>query len=318
MTWESEEELFVHHTCKLNIASKKRLGQAERRKEISNLNDCVVDMETESCITDEVESNRRWTRSSGPIHKPHLFLKPKDNRHKDRNKSVLHLIEYESSWLQFKSHTIHLEDPVMRSRLVTFIYTSNDPFATEIRYHPNCWRKYITYSERNIFFGIYLITRYKEVKIIMVNHIEDTIFVRNELRTLVSLLHDYNQLLRNFNFKPIERTSTLKTMMEAEFGETVGFYQGIQKNQSWTIYDKTESDTLLDAALFSFGISDDLLFKNTAKWLRSKLKGSNDIDWPPSPMSMHLYWKLKMKIQVYFIDASIGRFSHPGGIYVNN
>ena len=48
-------------------------------------------------------------------------------------------------------------------------------------------------------------------------------------------------------------------------------------------YDKTESDTLLDAALFSFGISDDLLFKNTAKRLRSKLKGSNDIDWPPSP-----------------------------------
>ena len=66
--WESEEELFVHHTCKLNIASKKRLGQAERRKEISNLNDCVVDMETESCITDEVERNRRWSRSLGPIH----------------------------------------------------------------------------------------------------------------------------------------------------------------------------------------------------------------------------------------------------------
>ena len=88
---ESEEELFAHHTCKLNIASKKRLGQAERRKKISNLNDCVVDMETESCITDEVESNRRWSRSLGPIHMPHLCiwcLKPKDNHHKDHNKSA--------------------------------------------------------------------------------------------------------------------------------------------------------------------------------------------------------------------------------------
>ena len=128
--------------------------------------------------------------------------------------------------------------------------------------------------------------KYDEVKIMMINHIKDNIFVRNELRTLVNLLHDYNQLLRNFNVEPIESTSTLITMIEAEFGETVGFYQGIQKNQSWTVYDKTESDTLLDAALFSFGISDDLLFKNTAKRLSSKLKGSNDIDWPLSPNNL--------------------------------
>ena len=74
--------------------------------------------------------------------------------------------------------------------------------------------------------------KYEEVKIMMINHIKYTIFVGNELRTLISLLHDYNQLLRNFNVEPIERTSTLKTMIEAEFGETVGFYQGIQKNNS--------------------------------------------------------------------------------------
>ena len=39
----------------------------------------------------------------------------------------------------------------------------------------------------------------------------------------------------------------------------------------------------MDAALFPFGNSDDLLFKNTAERLRSKLKGSNAIDWLPSP-----------------------------------
>ena len=120
----------------------------------------------------------------------------------------------------------------MRSRLVTFMDACNDPFATEIRYHPNCWRKYITYSEKNIpLQGV----KYEEVKIMMINHIKDNIFVRNELRTLVNLLHDYNQLLRNFNFEAIERTSSLKTMIDAEFGETVGFYQGIQKNRSWTV-----------------------------------------------------------------------------------
>ena len=47
--WKLEEESFMHHTCKLYITSKKKLGQAERRKNISNLNDCVVDIETESC-----------------------------------------------------------------------------------------------------------------------------------------------------------------------------------------------------------------------------------------------------------------------------
>ena len=31
----------------------------------------------------------------------------------------------------------------MKSRLVTFIAPSTDPFADEIRYHPICWRKYI-------------------------------------------------------------------------------------------------------------------------------------------------------------------------------
>ena len=75
------------------------------------------------------------------------------------------------------------------------------------------------------------------------------------------------QLRRNFNVEPIERTSTSKTMIEAEFRKNIV-----------GPYDKTESDTLLGTALSSFGISDDLLFKNTAERLRSKLKG-NDIDW---------------------------------------
>ena len=98
----------------------------------------------------------------------------------------------------------------MRSRLVNFIDSCNDPFAVEIRYHPSCWRRYVNYSETTIpLQGV----KYEEVKIMIINHVNDVIFVKSELRTLASLLYDFNQLLRNFNLKPCERTCAFKQIL---------------------------------------------------------------------------------------------------------
>ena len=47
-------------------------------------------------------------------------------------------------WYSFKSHTIYLEDDVMRNRILAIIDSTQDPFAIEIRYHHSCRMKYVT------------------------------------------------------------------------------------------------------------------------------------------------------------------------------
>ena len=108
----------------------------------------------------------------------------------------MHLIDHKKSWDRFRAHTVHLEDEELRSRILSFIDSWHDPYAAEIQYHPMCWKKYITYKKRDIPLQK---VRQTEVRILMLKHVKEVIFVSNEPRSLKCLLGDYNILLTNYN-----------------------------------------------------------------------------------------------------------------------
>jgi len=67
--------------------------------------------------------------------------KPESAKHPE---TELVLISYDHAWAAFKSHTVALEDQVMRERINCLIdYAADQPYALEIRYHLKCCLKYV-------------------------------------------------------------------------------------------------------------------------------------------------------------------------------
>ena len=62
---------------------------------------------------------------------------------------------------------------------------------------------------------------------------------------------------------------------------SLDFTKGIHKNKSIIVYNKADYGTFIDAALHSFGISDEQLIYNVAKRLHDKYRYSNNMEWPP-------------------------------------
>ena len=202
----------------------------------------------------------------------------------DKKWCFLFLLLYlqRDSWERFKSHTLLLEDIEMKSRLVTFIAACTDPFADEIRYHPTCWRKYIRSTSDDYNSIPYQNVQRLEIDQLMFIHVRKVIFQDNEPRTLKGLLDDYNHLLLNHNFPKCERTSTLKSISEKEFGDTIGFHNRFQKNQSCIVYDVLKGSCYIEA-INAWGIFDDDLLRNVASRLRNKTKHFANLTWPPHP-----------------------------------
>ena len=107
------------------------------------------------------------------------------------------------------THTISIDNRKFKTRLQNLITGCTDPFAVEIRYHPVCWRKYISNTKDEVEDLPYQNLQVKEVKQLFFNHIKNVTFEENEPRTLKSLLEDYNKMLENYNFKRCERMSLL-------------------------------------------------------------------------------------------------------------
>ena len=72
-------------------------------------------------------------------------------------------------------------------------------FATEIRYHPECLKKYICIKD-NGKQSPYQNDYVEEAKQSLLKYISKVIFEENEPRTLKGLLHEYNNILMNHNF----------------------------------------------------------------------------------------------------------------------
>ena len=67
----------------------------------------------------------------------------------------------------------------------------------------------------------------------------------------------------------ITRVTTVKEMLQEEFGNNIGFHEIIHKNNSIIVYNKADCGTFIDAALHSFGISVEQLIWNVDSFMRS-------------------------------------------------
>ena len=120
--------VFYHDNCRKAISGARQLEQVQKRLARvavpdNNTNE-VISHEPESC-----EPSRPSRASIGFVHDKKLCvwcMLPHDNKHRGtehftfrkRRKSYLHLIETTNAWTRFKSHTVHLTDPVMRLRII--------------------------------------------------------------------------------------------------------------------------------------------------------------------------------------------------------
>ena len=148
-----------------------------------------------------------------------------------------------------------MEDTNLRERLLVFISSCSDPFATEIRYHPECWRRYLSNvkvsDERLPFQNVHI----EEVKQLFLNHVSKVIFEENEPRTLKGLMDDYNGMMTNYNFQAINRTANIKEMLEKEFGESIGFHNRLHKNKSAIVYDVSKARSFIELAINFWRVS---------------------------------------------------------------
>ena len=160
-------------------------------------------------------------------------------------------------WEHFKSHTISIDDSELNTRLPPLITGYTNTFAAERRYYPACLRTYISNTKDEVEELPYQNVQVQEVKQLLFNHVKNVNFEENEQRTLKGLLEDYNKMLENCNFKRCERTSLLKEMSQKEFGQSIGFHNCFQKNQSCIVFDVSKGGTYIEAAINFWGISED-------------------------------------------------------------
>ena len=112
-------------------------------------------------------------------------------------------------------------------------------------------------------------------------HVRCVIFDHHEFRTLQGLLHDYKKLLKNFEFEPNTKSSTIKSMLEREFQDTIGFHIRYQKNESSLLYDTAGGGSYIEAAINSWGITEEQLLNTAAHRIKESVSRETPMYWPP-------------------------------------
>ena len=72
-------------------------------------------------------------------------------------------------------------------------------------------------------------------------------------------------------FQNANKHQNLKSILEKEFGDAIGFHNRFQKNQSSIVYDVLKGGSYIQAAINAWGISD-LLLRSVDSRLRNKIK----------------------------------------------
>jgi len=217
----------VHSACALTLWNAKKLEQAKKRQKKEEAKQCqsqsisLPDSVTALSPT-EPPPAKRLRSSLGQIHDKTRCVwcyKTESAKHPE---SKLALISYDNAWAAFKSHTVALEDQKMRDRINCLIDSAGDqPYALEIRYHPKCWLKYVRnyqrMSEDDKLPHVHNVTL-REAQTMFFNHIRKVIFEEHELRSLQSLLRDYNSLISQYGFPTSGvKSSYIKTILTREF-----------------------------------------------------------------------------------------------------
>ena len=184
-----------------------------------------------------------------------------------------------------KNHTIYIDDEKSRDRMVAFINSTSDRFATEIYHHESCWKKYLrsTYDTSDLKTIHLQNIRLPEMNQIFFEHVRNVIIELNEPRTLRSLLLDYQNITKKIGIS-IEnmKSSKVKELIQETFGEEIGFHERYHKNESIIVFKRNAGGSFIEFAIYSWGISEEQILHTAAKRLRAHLKDNNDLGWPPT------------------------------------
>ncbi|KAL8562136.1 hypothetical protein ACOMHN_041971 [Nucella lapillus] len=108
------------------------------------------------------------------------------------------------------------------------------------------------------------------------------IFQEHELRSLQSLLQDYNAIVSRYGFSTSGvKSSFIKDILTKEFEGKIGFHSRPQMNQSDLVYNTSGGGSYIEAALSSIGVSSEQLVSNVAKKLKEDIKSIKLITWRP-------------------------------------
>ena len=114
-------------------------------------------------------------------------------------------------------------------------------------------------------------------------HIQKVIPELHEPRTLQDLLEDYKTILHNSGFPTNSvKSAAIKTLMQKEFGDDVGFHLQHHRNQSTLVYDNRAGVCHIEAAIYSLGVSHKQLMNTVARRLNDdQLRNDPGMKWPP-------------------------------------
>ena len=186
------------------VIKTSKLAQAEKRKEIQSQKAESKDessLSSSTNVTDEGFSfpPPKRSRSAGIVHdKPKRIwcFKGPDKKHANRVSTKLYLTSSLRVWSSFKRHTILMKGDEIQMRITTLIDvidSGTDPFGIEVQYHHSCWQEHMSHpalsDEDHINLrNVSLI----EAKYLLFRQFQKVIFEEHEIRTLQSLLKEYD------------------------------------------------------------------------------------------------------------------------------
>ena len=129
-------------------------------------------------------------------------------------------LEQKKSWRIIYACAPFLTDKEMRDRILGIIalFPKDDAFVADIHYHKRCWDKYISnISTKKRGQQVQGVTS-KEVDAVFIDHVQRTVCLLNEPRTLKGLLNDYHNFLFDLRGEEkVYKTSYIKTLITEEF-----------------------------------------------------------------------------------------------------
>ena len=282
--WENGPAgLYMHERCHWSLTSKEKLSRSLKRKQHIQSQD-IEDKQAASVSNTECSSAKRLRSSTGVLHnKDKCVFCMAGKSKKKGDKYTLCLLCTELAWEKFKNCPLHINDEAIQERISMLVSSISD-FKTavglEIRYHPKCYKQYVS-IEKNLEDSTDIGMNVQEAQRNFFELVQQVIFVDHEFRSLQSLLRDYTTIKENYGQESIVKSSYIKTILKKEFGDKIGFYERPQASLSDIVYDKTTAGSYVEAAILSLGISDEELLKNVAKRLHENIMNTEVISWPP-------------------------------------